>query len=332
MGKILFLFTGGTIGSTAGDAFIAPDAEKPRKLLAAYGRQYGLRFAYETSEPFTILSENSSGSTLYTLIESARAAVLSRKYDGIIVTHGTDTLQYSAAALSYALGLSEIPVLLVSANLPIENAASNGVRNLHAALCFLNARPKDCRGVWVAYQNGTALPEIHRASRLLAHSAFSDQLCSIAPGPFGTVSEGGSFTRNPAYTERPNETDPIVPPALHAEEPGLLRIVPSPGLVYPALSENVRAILHESYHSGTLNLESASARAFFKDAAERKIPVFLSGTMPGVPYESARDFDRFGIIPLPGRAPIALYMKLWLCLAANRPLAETMRAVLGGEA
>jgi L-asparaginase len=41
---------------------------------------------------------------------------LSSDYDGIIVTHGTDTLGYSAAALAYALGNGTVPVCLVSSN------------------------------------------------------------------------------------------------------------------------------------------------------------------------------------------------------------------------
>ena len=133
--KILFLFTGGTIGSTASGDTITTDSKKPYLLLETYKAAYGISFEYDTKEPYTALSENNTGKTLRHLCESVKSH-LDGGYDGIVITHGTDTLQYSAAALSYAFADIKIPVCLVSSNLPIEKKGANGIPNLRAAIRF----------------------------------------------------------------------------------------------------------------------------------------------------------------------------------------------------
>ena len=109
---------------------------------------------------------------------------MDEKYDGIIVTHGTDTLPYSAAALSYALGNDCIPVCIVSSNYPISDERANGIDNLHGAIRLMESGyttgetgndDKDAGihcGVFVSYRNHDGVIYIHRASRLLETAAF----------------------------------------------------------------------------------------------------------------------------------------------------------------
>ena len=164
--KLLFIFSGGTIGSTMQGGTISVDAEKPYLLCRQYEAQYPVDFTYDTLSPFSELSENFSGTHISTLLETVTAH-LNDGYDGIIVTHGTDTLNYSAAALGYALGNRTLPVCLVSANYPIENPQSNALANLHAAICLIRSRT--AHGVFVPYRNGDApTVQIHRATRLSA--------------------------------------------------------------------------------------------------------------------------------------------------------------------
>ena len=178
--RLLFIFTGGTIGSTVSGDYISTDKNKPYKLIEAYRKRYSLEHAYDVAVPYTELSEQNTGVTISKLIACVKGAVdrendnkaleekvrgneteavkasdvkagdiqydrmhengaAHGKYDGIIVTHGTDTLPYSAAALSYALGNNCIPVCLVSSNYPIEDERANGVDNLHGAIRLIEA-------------------------------------------------------------------------------------------------------------------------------------------------------------------------------------------------
>ena len=148
--KILFVFTGGTIGSTQIGEVISTDRGKPYAIISAYAKKYGISFDYDTVEPYTELSENNTGEHIRLLAECVRARA--HAYDGVIVTHGTDTLQYTAAALGYALGLDAPPVCVVAANRPIEREDSNGLDNLHGAISFI--KNGGGKGAFVVYRNG----------------------------------------------------------------------------------------------------------------------------------------------------------------------------------
>ncbi|MBI4407774.1 MAG: asparaginase [Candidatus Kerfeldbacteria bacterium] len=52
------------------------------------------------------------------------------RYDGFVITHGTDTMAYTATALSFMLGNLSKPVIVTGSQLPISEIASDGVTNL----------------------------------------------------------------------------------------------------------------------------------------------------------------------------------------------------------
>lgn len=98
--KLLFVFTGGTIGSVVSGDYISTDENIPYELIKTYKNRYGLEHSYDVIKPYTELSEQNTGETISKLIKSIYDAACGKDtYDGIIVTHGTDTLPYSAAAL-----------------------------------------------------------------------------------------------------------------------------------------------------------------------------------------------------------------------------------------
>lgn len=313
MKAIKMIFTGGTIGSTLEEGVICPDGGKPKALLEAYRKQYqvDLTEVADLDEPYTMLSEYLDGAHISKLIHAVATAI-SQGYKGIVVTHGTDTLQFTGAALGYAFGLCSVPIVLVSSNYPLEDPRANGVQNLHGAICRL----RECAsgGVWVSYKNEGESLKLHRATRLLAHLQGSDRI--------------DSFGNTPAHREQADAIAPLYP-TNGLPKPNILRIQPYPGMTYPALTPAIQGVIHETYHSGTLNLKEAAP--FFRQAQELGIPVYVTGTTEGAIYESARDFAQYGLRLLPGRSAIAAYMKLWLTLSCGRNPDDTMEAALGGD-
>ena len=301
--KVLAVFTGGTIGSTREEGVISPDSQNARLLLEMY-RNSGGNAAFETVEPYRILSENLSA----TYLEQLRSCIAERinGFDGVIVTHGTDSLQYTAAYLGYLFCDSDVPIVLVSANYPLADIRSNGLKNFTAAVDFI--RSGVGKGVFVAYQNtGEPFARIHRATRLLPHLPYSDSVFSMADMPYGTV-ENGVFCCHPDYRAAADKTD-----FKNCKLSGqVLFLRPYVGIRYPDLSADTKAVLMEGWHSGTLPTDSEQLKAFCKKAQERKIPVLLTGSADGFEYESKRQYATMGIIPLPVASPIAMYMKLWL--------------------
>ena len=302
--KLLFIFTGGTIGATQSGDTISVDAKKPYLLCERYEKAHPVDFTYDTLAPFSELSENFSGEHIAALLRSVTEN--KNGYDGIVVTHGTDTLSYSAAALGYTLGNSSIPVCLVSSNFPIEDARSNGIANLYAAISLIKAGEK---GVLVPYRNDPdADVTVHRGTRLSTSLALADDVFSVLECPYGTVGADGVFKKNPSYTE--NEDALPAPESLSLPErsEGLLRVFPYPGMTYPTITEKTEAILLDTYHSGTVDGISPTAHAFLQEAKNKGIPVFVTGNAA---YDSAHIFTEYGVTRLP-ISPIAAYIKLWL--------------------
>ena len=97
--KILVIFTGGTIGTSIKNGWADIDANTKYMLLNGYNNKDNIEFV--TASPYSTLSENLSAKHL-NLLQKEIADNIIKDFDGIIVTHGTDTLQYSATAIEYA--------------------------------------------------------------------------------------------------------------------------------------------------------------------------------------------------------------------------------------
>ncbi|MEE1061475.1 MAG: asparaginase [Ruminococcus sp.] len=324
--KILVIFTGGTIGSTCENGIISPDSDKKYRLLEKYYANGG-KAEFDTAQPYTVLSENLNGEHLRLLYKCIKESISLNIYDGIIVTHGTDTLQYTSAFLSYMLGLCDTPVVLVSSNYPIDNPKANGVDNFTAAVEFISS--KGGCGVFTAYKNKESFPQIHRASRLLNHLAYDDCVYSVDYQSFGEVS-GGNFVKNINYTEKEDEFISDTELNLLPVSP-ILKITPYVGMCYPEIGDNIKAILLEGYHSGTINTADEALRNFCLYAKKINIPVFLTGSRQGFFYESKVLFDELSIDILPPVAPIAAYMKLWILASGNFDISENFKKSRGGD-
>lgn len=326
--RFLFILTGGTIGSTLQNGCLGVQAPA-FALPELYCSRYHTTLDYDVIAPYTMLSENSTGETLKALVRTVQEQ-LAAGYTGIFVTHGTDTLAYSAAALGYTLGAACPPVCLISANYPPQDVRSNALANLHGAVRFFSENPRG--GVWVSYQNPGEELRIHRATRLLESAAFSDRVDSAANLFFGAYAADGTFHPNPYYSELPDEIPPLSAENLSRECTQIARILPYVGMEYTALSPKIRAVLHGTYHSGTLNTASPNTQEFFRQARQQGIPVFLTGVSPAqIPYESTRAYESLHATVLPPTAPAAMVLKLWLALSAGQNLQEILHKSLCGD-
>lgn len=312
--KILVIFTGGTIGCSNNNGLISPDCATRYKLIDMY-QCTGSKAEFETISPYTILSENLTGE-YFNLLYNSISENINNDYDGIIVTHGTDTLQYTSAMLSYMFGLCSTPIVIVSANYPLENPKSNGLNNFISAVDFIYSGKH--KGVFTAYQNQGSTAKIHRSSRLQNHFAYNDDIYSIDNMFYGEILNH-NFVKNQSYKERNDELQLNKIPTISAEAP-ILRISPYVGMTYPEITENTKAVLLESYHSGTINTSDTKLKEFCNTAKELNIPIFLTGSKAGFYYESKKLYSKLNIKVLPPVAPISCYIKLWLLCESEKSL------------
>ena len=289
--KIAVIFTGGTIGSSLSDGFIRPEKNTENELLNLTDG------GVEIFEPYFIHSEQLNGEYLTRLIDCVGDR-LEENFDGIIVTHGTDTLQYSAAALALAYNCCETPVVLVSANYILSDPRSNGTDNFRYALKFIG---QGIGGIFVSYRNSGENPKIFCADSLLPHSPYSDKLSAI-DGEYGYFEEE-RFIRNCA--------EPLDEGAgrfcLSGHSP-VLWLKVHPGMSYPS-TYGYKCLLLEGYHSGTLPTEDEK---FIEFCLKSDAKIFLVGMPEGAMYECADRYKHLNIVVCPKISPIYMYIKLWL--------------------
>lgn len=321
--KIAVIFTGGTIGSAEDEKFIRISRESGDALIELYRQKYRSEIGFESFTPYFIHSENLTFNKLYVLTECV-SRVLSKNYDGIIITHGTDTLQFTAAALGLIFAGCKIPVLLVSANRPLGDSRSNGMKNFAAAVEFIVRGIAN--GVFVSYKNEGSLSEIHSATRLMDYNEFSDILRSAMGVNYGCFANS-CFIKNPNYSYRAYVRNSAEKLSADFSASGNVSVIkPYLGLVYPEITENIRAVIHTSYHSGTVCTESEAFKSFADECKEKGVAVFLTGMLENTKqYESTGKLEKLGIVPLPNITFASAYIKLILLLSdGNGNIAERM--------
>lgn len=179
MKKILFIATGGTIACEETAAGLAPEISAAQ-LLAVLPKLDGL-CEISTTQLFNLDSTNMSPHEWTEL-----AVEIQRNYsdyDGFVISHGTDTLAYAAAALSCLIQSSAKPIILTGSQLPMGADGSDAPRNLYDA--FLTACSGLC-GIAVVF-NGHIIDG--RCAKKVHTRAF-DAFRSMGREDIGTVKDG----------------------------------------------------------------------------------------------------------------------------------------------
>ncbi len=132
MKRILLLTTGGTIASRLTDEGLAPglDGDALSHYLGGLPDSYDL-----TVQDILHLDSSNIQPEEWRLI--ARHVFDARDgFDGVVLSHGTDTMAYTASVLSYMVHNIPIPVVLTGAQLPIEHPLTDGLDNLRTAFAM----------------------------------------------------------------------------------------------------------------------------------------------------------------------------------------------------
>ena len=150
MKKICWITTGGTIASIKSDnGYVA--SNKGDVLYKLLGNMTNL---YDISifDLFTIDSSNMQPEEWKIIAR----CVYSKKdeFDGIVITHGTDTMAYTASCLSFMLFNIDKPVVLTGSQLPLQHPLSDGQENMRLALAMAAS---GYNGVFVAFNRKVIL-------------------------------------------------------------------------------------------------------------------------------------------------------------------------------
>jgi L-asparaginase len=118
--------------------------------------------------------------------------------DSVVVTHGTDTLEETAAFLSFALR-SSAPVIVTGAMRASDELGADGARNLSSALLVAADPDARGRGTLVVFDD-----QVHRGVAVTKrHSSAAAAFCSLNSGPIGHVHDGAvAFAEPPVAPTR----------------------------------------------------------------------------------------------------------------------------------
>lgn len=318
--KLLIIFTGGTIGSAPGADGLAPDGAAARLLLQLFAARRPTPLAdsveWTVCEPLSTLSENITPEHWNRLLDALQPILSERRpaYEGILITHGTDTLAYTAALLDQWLTDVPLPVVLVSSQLPLQNPAADGVDNLAAAVDFI--ADTHAPGVFAACRGEDGGSVIHRGISLRQCDTATDQFVSFGP-PLGTIVE---HRFRPTCDLWLSAAPPLSVPRGRLL-PCVLPLSPVPGFDYRCveLTQDVRAVLHGVYHSGTACAGDGEHSPYSllylqKRCREREIPVFLA-PVRREDYATSHELRRAGIYPLYGLSYEAAYTRLLIAFS-----------------
>lgn len=188
MKKILLIATGGTIASQKTGGALAP-ALSPGELLRRVPDAAAF-CAVDTLQPLSLDSTNIAPGhwlLLARLIEENYPC-----YDGFVICHGTDTLAYSAAALSYLVQSAGKPIVLTGAQKPIDQEDTDARQNL---LDSLRCACAEEGGVCIVFGGHVIAGTRARKTRTKSYNAFSSlnfpdlaeirgqRLARFIPGP-----------------------------------------------------------------------------------------------------------------------------------------------------
>ena len=236
---------------------------------------------------------------------ATRMQEASTGYAGIIVAHGTDTMHYTSAFLSFALRGFPIPIVLTGSQRSSDRASSDAALNLMgAATAIASGIP---RGVYIAMHQdeGDETVAIHLGTRARkSHTSSRGAFRTVGGDPAYTIRGGrlhantsGDFYHDAAYT-----------PSIHvSQKAALIKYHPGfdPAILDRMVDGGCRAIILEGTGLGHIGRS-----AYDSVRRARKMGVFMGMTSQCIEgrvrmtvYESGRDLLEMGDHPAGGHDP-----------------------------
>ena len=308
--KISILGTGGTIASridyktgAVNPAFSAEELYSIIPELSAYAN-------INTELISNIASEQMNPEDWKNMAEKVIEKIRDEN-QGIIIGHGTDTMAYTSAALSFALVNCPIPVILTGAQRSTDRPSSDASLNMISSVIV--ASKNQLNGVYLAMHSSIEDNEvsIHCGTRVRKnHTSRRDAFQSIGIEPIAIVNQG-NVTINKKFNDDKNKFEIKVN---FDENVSLLKFHPgfNPKIIDAIVDSNTKGIILEGTGLGHVNSKCNSAikRAIDKGMFVGMTSQCLNGRIKMTVYSAGRDLLKLGVIPLEDMLPETALVKL----------------------
>lgn len=259
--RILLLSTGGTIASVVSESGLVPK-ESGEELIKLLG---DLPYDIDVKDILQLDSSNIQPEEWEYIAEQIFKYRLD--YDGIVVSHGTDTMAYTASMLSFMLQGVEIPVVLTGSQVPINVVLSDAPDNLRLAF----AAAASCQaGIYLAFDRKVMLGCRTVKVRTINFNAFE----SVNVPPVAEVTSDGLVFKH-------RDTNKHMSCTLNTKintHVSLVKLFPGfdPQLLFAMADSGCRGIVIEAYGMGGMNYIRRNMVGAVGELIKRGIPVIAS--------------------------------------------------------
>ncbi len=325
--KVTIISTGGTIASrvdyrTGGvrPALTADDLYSVVPELANVAD-------IETQILLSLFSENITPRDWGDIAQAA-AKRISDNVSGVVIAHGTDTMGFTAAALSFALQRLPVPVVIVGSQRSADRPSSDAATNLLGAVLAASKAP--FAEVVVAMHETTSDNSIaiYRGTKVRKlHTSRRDAFKSVNTTPIARIENQQISMLTNEYPKRDPSRKLVVKPKFE-EKVTLIKFFPSmdPSVIDFYTEKKYRGIILEGTGLGHV---SRTCYDPLKNAIEKGLVVAMTsqciwGRINMNVYNTGRDLQALGVVPLEDMLPETALVKLMWVLGQTKDSEEAI--------
>lgn len=285
----------------------------------------------DTEKLFAVFSEN-MGPEQYITLAKAIGKEIENGIDGIVIGHGTDTLHHTAAALSFMVQDSPVPIILVGSQRSSDRPSSDAALNLiHASWAAAHG---DIAEVLVCMFGPTSdeYGFLHRGTRVRKmHSSYRSTFRTIGDTPVATITREGIKHIKKNYNHRRKDKKVSILPYF-SEKVTMLYYYPhmQPEILDNLVDMGYKGIIIVGTGLGHVNRELYPA---LKRAREKGVSIFMTlqtiwGYVHMFVYETGRDMMALGVTPLGNMLPEVAWVKLGWAMGQTEDYDEIKKIML----
>lgn len=284
-----------------------------------------------TEKLFAVFSEN-MGPKEYEALAIAIGKEIENGIDGIIIGHGTDTLHHTAAALTYMIQDSPIPIVLVGSQRSSDRPSSDAALNLMYA--SYAAGHSDIAEVMVCMFGPTSdeYGFLHRGTRVRKmHSSYRSTFRTIGDIPVAKVTRSSVESLQSSYCRRRKDKRAKILPYFD-ERVSLIYYYPNmkPDIIEALVDNGYKGIIIAGTGLGHVNKPLYPA---IEKAVQQGVSIFMTvqtlwGYVHMNVYETGRDLQAKGVIPAQNMLPEVAYIKLGWALGQTSDIDEVKNIML----
>jgi glutamyl-tRNA(Gln) amidotransferase subunit D len=326
--SVVILSTGGTIASRVDyrtgavrSALSASDLYGVVPELADIAR-------VKTEIVFSLYSENIRQKDWSHLAKTI-AEHIAQGADGVVIAHGTDTMAYTAAALSFALQNLPVPVILVGAQRSSDRPSSDAATNLIAAVQAATRGPFAEVGLAMHESLSDTAIAVNRGTKVRkCHTSRRDTFKPVNATPIARVLNNEVIMLTSDYQRRDAAKRLVLKPDF-SDEVALVKFYPGldPAVIDWYVEKGCKGILLEGSGLGHVSKYCFDA---IRNAVKRGVVVALAsqciwGRVNMNVYDTGRDLLTLGVIPLDDMFPETALVKLMWVLGQTSDAKEATK-------